>query len=47
VLLGTVYQRKSEAFPNIPDGATITINDQTGGLVATSTVGTSDLFLSY
>jgi len=47
ILLGTVYQRKSVAFPNVPDGATITINDQTDAMVATATMGGSDLSLSY
>jgi hypothetical protein len=47
VLLGTVYQRKSETFPNIPNGATITINDESGSSVATTTMGASNLSLSY
>jgi len=47
VLVGTVYQRKSIAFPNMPDGAAISISDQTGSLVATTTMGTSNLSLSY
>jgi len=45
--LGTVYQRKSVAFPNVPDGATITINDQTDSMVASATMGGSDMSLSY
>src|SRR5689334_5494581 len=47
VLLGTVYQRKSVAFPNIPDGAAITINEQTNTMVASTTMGGSDLSVSY
>jgi general secretion pathway protein G len=47
VLLGTVYQRKSVAFANVPDGASITINDQADSLVATTTMGASDMSVSY
>jgi hypothetical protein len=47
VLLGTVYRRKVGDFPSIPNGAAITIRNQTGALVTSFTMGTSPQSVSY